>query len=394
MTRMRPGERMICVAYGVESYGGHGRHRESSVQDRLAALLDSVFAEAGLAVHDYQVQEKGDGVLALLPMHGDIQEARLVAGLIRSFEIGLAVINEGMLPAWHIRLRVAVHQGVVEHGAHGYVGPALTEVCRLLEADAVRSVLVASDSFLVVAVADSLYQDVLAYGHYALPGSAFRRVAIKAKRFRGIAWIYLGASQAATPIQRDVSREVSEVFQDNSSSGRGLTIAALGGSVFVGGRPHMEKEARVPIEGEIAALATAGAAAVVAAMGTDAWQGVRDEVIRVFRKARAKHHYDIPGQLDRDASYVTSAADGPQACAVVRQMWEARIVELLTAAPEWKAELGMLAGLGDKSLPFKARQRNSARDSGVVISALLGNVHVHQDHILPSRHDPQGGPEQ
>src|SRR5689334_1889878 len=101
----------------------------------------------------------------------------------------------------------------------------------------------------------------------------------------------------------------------------------------------MVKEASMPIEEEIAALASTGAVAVVTAMGTDAWQTVRDKIAHLYRMARSRHHEEIADQLDHDASFVTSATDRPKARAAVRQMWEVRLAELLIAAPECAAEL-------------------------------------------------------
>ena len=48
-------------------------------------------------------------------------------------------------------------------------GSAVTEVCRIRDSDAVRDALARSTGYLVVAVADGLYRDVLADGPYGLP---------------------------------------------------------------------------------------------------------------------------------------------------------------------------------------------------------------------------------
>ena len=188
----------------------------------------------------------------------------------------------------------------------------------------------------------------------------------------------LGAWQLYQPIEELTQQAElnASVFQHITSSRRGLTIAPWAGSVFLGAEPAIAKEAYMPIEEEITMLAATGAAAVVTAMGTDAWQTVRAAIVRVYRMARARQHEAIAGQLDHDASFVASAADDPKARAAVRQMWEARLAELLAAAPECAAELRALAPPGDWP-SLRVEQRNSAQGSGTVAAALLGNVYYY-----------------
>jgi hypothetical protein len=209
----------------------------------------------------------------------------------------------------------------------------------------------------------------------------------------------LGAWQLYQPIE-DLTQQVElnvSVFQHITSSRRGLTIAPWAESVFSAPSPT-SKEACMPIEEEITMLAATGAAAVVTAMGTDAWQTVRAAIVRMYRMARPRQHEAIAGQLDHDASFVASAADGPNARAAVRQMWEARLAELLAAAPECAAELRALALPGDRP-SLRVEQRNSAQGSGTVAAALLGNVYYygHQgpgSAVPPVHQEPQDGLDQ
>jgi hypothetical protein len=90
----------------------------------------------------------------------------------------------------------------------------------------------------------------------------------------------------------------------------------------------------------LAELAIAGATAVVAAMGTDAWRGIRDRVARMFRKASANR---------REATAET--------------------------APDSFTELA----IPERDYTTQLRQQNTAEDSGIVVAAMLGNVHWHQE---------------
>lgn len=179
------------MAYDVEHYSGRGTRREYATQQRLADVLEFAFREAGVDPERREVQEQGDGGIALLSIGGDVDEPRLIVGLLNALRTGLAELNEDLTEQARIRLRVGLHEGVVHRAAHGYVGPAVIEVCRLRDADAVRSALASSDAPMVAVVADGLYKDVLSQGYHGLPGSAFTPVEVQVKSYCGKAWIYL-----------------------------------------------------------------------------------------------------------------------------------------------------------------------------------------------------------
>jgi hypothetical protein len=194
---MQAGIRKLCVAYDVEDYSGRGTRREYATQQRLSSILDFAFREAGVLPGSPDVQEQGDGGIAFLPTGGTVDEPRLIVGLLNALRRGLTELNEDLMEQARLRLRVGLHEGVVHRAAHGYVGPAVIEVCRLRDADAVRSALAHSEAPMVAVVADALYRDVLSQGYHGLPGSAFTPVEVQVKSYSGKAWIYLpGGSQA------------------------------------------------------------------------------------------------------------------------------------------------------------------------------------------------------
>jgi CHAT domain-containing protein len=190
-TGMPAGIRKLCVAYDVEGYSGRGTRREYNVQQRLSETLNIAFSEAGALPGRPEVQEQGDGGIAFLPTGGAVDEPRLIVGLLNALRTRLTEVNEELVKEAQVRLRVALQEGVVHRAAHGYVGPAVVEVCRLRDAPAVRSALAGSEAPMVVAVADGLYHDVLAHGYHGLPGAAFTPVDVQVKSYTGKAWIYL-----------------------------------------------------------------------------------------------------------------------------------------------------------------------------------------------------------
>jgi hypothetical protein len=194
---MPEGIRKLCMAYDVEGYSGRGTRHEFAVQARLDELLTYAFREAGLPEGAEEVQEQGDGGIAFLPTGGTLDEPRILVGLMNALRVGLTELNEDMIDRARIRLRVGLHEGVVHRASHGYVGPAVIEVCRLRDADVTRVALARVSDPLVVVVADRLYQDVLSHGYHGLPASMFTRADIQAKSFAAVGWIYLPTTAQA-----------------------------------------------------------------------------------------------------------------------------------------------------------------------------------------------------
>lgn len=194
MAGMHAGVRKLIVSYDIERYSGRGTRGEFAAQRRLAEILDFALQECGVPPGEAEIQEQGDGGLALLPTGGTVDDPRLIVGLINALHQGLTQMNEDLVEDARIRLRVGMDEGVVHRAAHGFAGPAVIGSCRIRDSDPVRSALARSDALLVVAAADGLYQDVLSHGYHGLPASAFTPASIQAKSFAGKAWIYLPGS--------------------------------------------------------------------------------------------------------------------------------------------------------------------------------------------------------
>jgi hypothetical protein len=228
VTGLGAGTRRLCVAYDVEHYSQRGTRREHATQQRLTDVLELAFGEAGLARGEYQIQEQGDGGLALLPTGGTVDEPRLIVGLLDALRNALTELNEDLVEQAKVRLRVGLHEGVVHRAAHGYVGPAVIEVCRLRDAEPVRGALAASSAPMVVVVADGLYRDVLSQGYHGLPSTAFTPADIQVKSYQGKAWIYLpgetrtpavdGVTEGSGPSAANLGRPLVEEFLDSGDA--------------------------------------------------------------------------------------------------------------------------------------------------------------------------------
>ena len=113
--------RKLLLAYQVQGYSGRGS--EIAVRQRLAEVVMFAFRKAGVSSAAYELQEQGDGGLALLAVGAEVDELQLITALIAGLEKGLHEINEDLVAESRVRLRIALDEGIVQPAAHGYACP-------------------------------------------------------------------------------------------------------------------------------------------------------------------------------------------------------------------------------------------------------------------------------
>ncbi|MEU7039265.1 hypothetical protein ABZ958_37255 [Streptomyces sp. NPDC046237] len=154
----------------------------------------------------------------------------------------------------------------------------------------------------------------------------------------------------------------------------------------------------------LAALAQAGAVAVIGAMATDLWQGARDGVVQLFRRGEAPGEGGVGAgdagaaggadavgnRLDEDAALV-AGAEHAEADLVRRELvplWRRQLTRLLEEHPDSEAELRELVERLRSALPAERQvwlQSNTARDNATLFAVQGGDLHYHHapDGQLP-----------
>ncbi|MFH8465610.1 hypothetical protein [Streptomyces sp. NPDC017991] len=96
------------------------------------------------------------------------------------------------------------------------------------------------------------------------------------------------------------------------------------------------------MEAELAALAAAGATALVQQMVTDGWGNVRDRVVALFSRGRDEEV--VQGELEESRTDLVAARDAgdEDAAADVEASWRVRLRRTLRDDPEAAAELRAL----------------------------------------------------
>jgi hypothetical protein len=132
---------------------------------------------------------------------------------------------------------------------------------------------------------------------------------------------------------------------------------------------------------EIAALATSGATALVAAMGTDLWDEAKDLMGGVIAHARRSHRRELAAALDQASTATRGAVD-----ATVLNFWTEALGRLIERNPALARDVEALASLGGSERPGASVQVNSATHSGEVFAVQHGSQHFASG---PRSRDPE-----
>lgn len=184
-------ERRLLISVDMESYSRRGNILQYEAQQAFHELLHAAAGSVGLDRAAWSTQGAGDGELAILPR--DVSESRVIGRFVPELNRRLRAYNSSRLPAARVRLRIAVHQGLVHlDGANGFPGNAVVFVSRLCDADPVRRALAAfRDAGVALVVSNDIYRDVVLEYPEEMRPERFRQVRISKpdKGFDEFAWL-------------------------------------------------------------------------------------------------------------------------------------------------------------------------------------------------------------
>jgi hypothetical protein len=216
MTRRAVGRRPL-VSVDARGYSSGDGRRQVAYQQGLVDLMAASAKAAGLRRDDWDCQQAGDGELAVLPP--DEPENVLIDDFCRILAENLADYNEDRIDGARLRLRLAIHNGVVEPAANGYAGAGAVVVSRLVNADTARAVQDALPrAGLVVILSNRVFLDTVAQGHTAIRASRFRKVAVQVKDYRDDAWLHV---PGVDPRDLDVAESRAAAAASNPSEAGG-----------------------------------------------------------------------------------------------------------------------------------------------------------------------------
>lgn len=174
----------------VSAFGDRRRTNlhQLAVRRGLYGVLDRAFTEAEVPWTDYDHEDRGDGVLVVLPP--EVAKSTLVETLPAPLVVALQEHNAGRPTEEHIRLRLALHAGEIHYDDHGVVGHAVNLAFRLLDAPAFKAAHARSGGLLSVITSAWFFDEVVWHSATAAR-HAYHRIHVTAKETDTTAWIRL-----------------------------------------------------------------------------------------------------------------------------------------------------------------------------------------------------------
>jgi hypothetical protein len=191
----------------IISFGKRPDHVQSHLRTVLYDGLRTCFDAAGLPFEGCYTEDRGDGVIVVLPPSYD------PAGLAHPLPDHLrgALRRHNGLAAEHarMRLRVALHSGQLESDDNGIVGTTVNHVNRLLDAPSFKEELAETPAELGVLASDEFYRAVIQEGRGAIDPTEFRPIKVRLKETDTTAWLCVRTATPAAPpaVPRDATAQ-------------------------------------------------------------------------------------------------------------------------------------------------------------------------------------------
>ncbi|MEV6344080.1 hypothetical protein [Actinoplanes sp. NPDC051851] len=183
----------LCMAADVVGYSGRRTEETARLQHDLVTVLGDARRAAGINEGMVDPQPQGDGQFTVLPV--GIDESVVIPALLRELGAGLAARNRGVPLERRMRLRVALHRGLIRQGANGWVGTPAIAVHRLLDSPPLRAAVRDHPAAgYALAIPDVLYRDVLVHAEEPPAAGDFQpmTVDLPEKGFTEQSWIHVG----------------------------------------------------------------------------------------------------------------------------------------------------------------------------------------------------------
>ncbi|WP_026401380.1 SAV_2336 N-terminal domain-related protein [Actinomadura rifamycini] len=244
-----PGQYTI-LACDVQAFAGRTTVRRQDAwamtREVLQQGLDASLEATGVRLDDCYWEDRGDGVLVLLPPGGGTDA--LLSSVVDTLAAALWHHNEAAADGARVRLRVAVHAGEVRHDGLGVVGFALNHAFRLLDARATRDRLDGPGTLLAVIVSQRVYEDVVRHGPESVAPDEYLRVDVPMRETDERAWIRTLGQEDVLGMRAGRARPPALIGAALAAPppGVGLPAVALPARVGVGELPA-PADGRVPI---------------------------------------------------------------------------------------------------------------------------------------------------
>lgn len=182
------GVHRVLVALDVQDSGGRDNAGQRRLHAAVAEVVRAGLAAVGRTWEEVGPADRGDGVALVLEPDA-VPPARVLDEFTDAVGAAVREHARASSPEHRIRLRLAVHLGVVDRVGGAWRGAPLVHVARLVDAAEPKRLLGAREARLVLIVSDDFHRAVVAQGYGRAPAESYLPVDIAVKETVTRAWL-------------------------------------------------------------------------------------------------------------------------------------------------------------------------------------------------------------
>jgi hypothetical protein len=183
----------VCAMLAVDIAGFTRADRDSEIclylRRSLYQILQDAFQGSGLPWAECHHEDRGDGVLVIMPPH--VPGYGLIDPLPERLRSLIRRHNRVSREPAQMQLRAAANIGPVDRDDHGLVGDDLNLLFRTLDARPLRQALTDTGAELVLAISPYVHDNLVIRHPSLVDPAQFRPLEARVKRTRIHAWIYV-----------------------------------------------------------------------------------------------------------------------------------------------------------------------------------------------------------
>jgi hypothetical protein len=187
----------LCMASDVAGYSRRSNAETKRIQSDLVDVLSRARQAAGIADAKVRPQAQGDGQFTVLPV--GVDESVVIPRLVAAVGRELRRRNAGMGEDGRMRVRLALHRGLIKEGRNGWIGAAPIAVHRIVDCDPLREALTGHPGAdFVLGLPDALYRDVIVPAEEPPGPDDFTAMPVELpkKGFVEHCWLHIGREYA------------------------------------------------------------------------------------------------------------------------------------------------------------------------------------------------------
>lgn len=189
-TRAHAPEHWSIVVVDIANFGRWTNQNQLRARAVLNKTVRAAFHEAGIGWSRLVVEDRGDGMIVLIP--ADVSKVNLLDPVIPSLATAIRRHNNVISTADRIRLRVSVHAGEIHRDRCGWAGADLNLPCRLVNAEPVYQQLRDSpEADLILVVSDLILHSVVRHGYRRIDPASYTPTQVITKEVNTRAWLHV-----------------------------------------------------------------------------------------------------------------------------------------------------------------------------------------------------------